>query len=423
MASKRRRKSGRSGSLSGLAVLVILFGLFTFRHYILIFILIAAAIFIVRKLCILSKTAKFHDSESGASENFEIDTPLQHNSGEDTIHRNFASLPVEKEAESVLSSSVISSVFSYNAHALTLTPIACRTDRSVLSLSDYVVLDVETTGFDPKSDRIVEVGILKIVNNEIVDQFGSLVNPERHIPSSASAVNGIYDEDVFDAPKYEEIAYRVVELLKDQIVIGHNVTFDLKFINALYYYTGLTGSVKYIDTLSYSRFVFPDRKDHKLQSLAADFSLNPTGQHRALADAETTKDLFELCRSTILEREAAKKAERKQRAAEEKALRAEKYSASPLYNTNFVFTGVFKNDRRDMYLTLTHLGANVREEVNRNTDYLVAGNLENLPDWAKERKYNVAMSLAEQGKKVKIVSEEDCLSLIEETKKVFIPVP
>lgn len=91
MASKRGRKSGRSGSLSGLAVLVILFGLFTFRHYILIFILIAAAIFIVRKLCILSKTAKFHDSESGASENFEIDTPLQHNFGEDTIHRNFAS--------------------------------------------------------------------------------------------------------------------------------------------------------------------------------------------------------------------------------------------------------------------------------------------------------------------------------------------
>ena len=103
--------------------------------------------------------------------------------------------------------------------------------NTVHKLKDYYVVDVETTGLNPRRDRIVEIAWVKVQNSVIVDTFTTLVNPECSIPADASRVNRIYDTDVATAPKYAEIRQRVEQELVGATVIGHNVTLSLIHIS------------------------------------------------------------------------------------------------------------------------------------------------------------------------------------------------
>lgn len=285
--------------------------------------------------------------------------------------------------------------------------------RAIISTPNFCIVDIETTGLSSPIDKIVEIGILKIQDNSVVDSFSSLVNPGRHISAEASAVNGIYDSDISAAPCFNEVAGRVANMLRDSVVIGHNVTFDLGFIQNELAAAGYIENYAYIDTLGCARHIVKGLPNYKLQTLLAYYEIAPGKAHRASSDVQATYELFKALRTEYRKQynEALGKArEERERRKQENRI---KYAASPLLEKNFCFTGEFLAERHELEAMAPLVGACVRNEVNGKTAYLVKGDVSHYPDWAVARKYGKAMELAGTGKPIKIIDERQYLDIIE----------
>lgn len=171
----------------------------------------------------------------------------------------------------------------------------------ILKINDFVVLDTETTGLSPDTDKVVEIALLKISDGEIVDEYCTLVNPQQPINPRASKINGIYDDDVKDAPLYDEVGAKIAAFLGNSTIIGHNVKFDLGFMGGLLKNVTLREDItwKYVDTINLAKAAYPDMRNYKLQTLVKELSIDTEGVHRARADALATWKLFELCRKEL----------------------------------------------------------------------------------------------------------------------------
>ena len=158
----------------------------------------------------------------------------------------------------------------------------------------FAFLDVETTGLSPWfGDRICEVAILRCREEEILEQFDTLVNPERPISPGAARVNGLADEDLAGAPLFSEIAGQVKSLLKEAIIVCHNAPFDLGFVSSEFNRLGQSlPPLEVIDTLMLARKYF-DFDSNGLQAIADFLTIDRSGAHRALADALTTRDVLD----------------------------------------------------------------------------------------------------------------------------------
>ena len=286
-------------------------------------------------------------------------------------------------------------------------------DRAILKLNDYYILDTETTGLDRHHDQIVELAWIKVKGGEVVDTWDTLINPGIPISPAASRVNGIYDSDVAEAPTYDQIRPRVAQELLGAVVVGHNIQFDLRFLQRL---LGTeAGTITYLDTLTLSKSIFKDFNSYKLEDLCKMLELPVQSSHRALRDVEATHALLLRCKEELLR----KKQEEKERKAREKAERAAKYGASPLFDIAFVYTGDFSISREDMEEMARSVGANPRQNVNSRTDYLVVGDLSNREEWVIERKLRRAEALIEQGEKVRKINEREYFDLIAQAKVVL----
>lgn len=191
--------------------------------------------------------------------------------------------------------------------------------RQIANLADYVVIDTETTGLYPYSDRICEIALIRVSGGKVVDTFSTLVNPGCSIPAEASAVNGISDDDVDGAPEYSDIANTVASYILGSVVVGHNVTFDLRFVDCLLKECGYTGKCTYIDTLSISRRMHQNLPNHKLQTLIEHFGIEQQQAHRGFSDAEATLSLFRIFQAEFdaqLASEAARRKAAKERKEE-----------------------------------------------------------------------------------------------------------
>jgi len=300
----------------------------------------------------------------------------------------------------------------------------------ILGIRDFCVLDVETTGLVPSSDRIVQIGIIKVKDLVPVARLNTLVNPEIHIPSKATEIHGITDEMVMSSPKYHDIADHVYSLLNNTTVVGHNVTFDLNFIQILLLQRSDPDSdltIDFIDTEQYARQVLPGMPNYKLQSLLKFYDIDPGTAHTAYDDAFATLQLFHALRYEFVhkqeleeKRAEEKRAERKKKREEEKAARRVAFAASPLLEQRFCFTGSFSLEREAMENLALSVGALVQEkEPNGKTAYLVKGDVSGLPEWALERKLRKAESLSAAGKPVKIIDEAEYLHLISDAKSAL----
>ncbi|MFD2630663.1 ATP-dependent DNA helicase DinG [Oceanobacillus kapialis] len=158
----------------------------------------------------------------------------------------------------------------------------------------FVVIDLETTGHSAaKRDKIIEVGIVVIEQNEIVDSYGTFLNPGKSIPDFISSLTGIKDKDVKDAPTFEERAEEIQALFEDSYLIAHNVPFDMGFINAEFAAVGmklLKNPV--LDTVEMARILYPKAPSYKLGQLADHLGIHHEDPHRALSDAYVTAKLF-----------------------------------------------------------------------------------------------------------------------------------
>lgn len=302
---------------------------------------------------------------------------------------------------------------------VSLQKIETKDDKEIKKLDDYIVLDLETTGLSKTQDRVVEIGLIRVSGGEIVDEYSTLVNPEIHIPAEASRINGIYDSDVSSAPRYSDVAEKLADMLIGQTILGYNVTFDLAFIKNLFEECYISGDIKYFDVLYYAKRILPELRNHKLGTVSEYLNVPTKPEHRALDDAKATYFVFCECKRKF---ELKRKAEAEARKIERERIkkeRAEKYKSSPLFDIAFAFTGVFSKDREEIEKLATSVGGFVREKVTSKTDYLVVGDIKDLPDWAIARKFGKAEQLRTEGKKVKNISEAEYLKLIEDAKAIL----
>ncbi len=157
----------------------------------------------------------------------------------------------------------------------------------------YAVVDIETTGGSPKTEKITEIAIYIFNNGEIVDEFISLVNPEKNIPYYITALTGISNEMVANAPKFFEIAKQIVEITEEKIFVAHNASFDYKFIMAEFKALGYDFTRENLCTLKLSRKLLPGHRSYSLGKLCADLGIEIQDRHRASGDARATVMLLD----------------------------------------------------------------------------------------------------------------------------------
>ena len=160
-------------------------------------------------------------------------------------------------------------------------------------IKDYVCLDLETTGLDPKVDKIIEIGAVRVKNGEIVDTFQSFVNPGRMLSEKVIELTGISDADLRNAPSIEEVLPRFLEFSQDACFLGHSVLFDYSFMKKAV--VNLDGKNKYekvgIDTLKIARKYLASLESRRLSYLCAYYQIEQKA-HRALEDAVATHKLY-----------------------------------------------------------------------------------------------------------------------------------
>ena len=145
-----------------------------------------------------------------------------------------------------------------------------------------------------KGQKIIEIAILNIDGNELVEEFTTLINPEIRIPYFITNLTGITNEAVEHAPKFYEVAKKIVEMTQDRIFVAHNVFFDFNFIKHEFSELGFSFSRDKLCTVRLARKYLPGHKSYSLGELSTDLSITNQGRHRALGDASATLELFKL---------------------------------------------------------------------------------------------------------------------------------
>jgi DNA polymerase-3 subunit epsilon len=157
---------------------------------------------------------------------------------------------------------------------------------------NFTVVDLETTGFSPNYNRIIEIGLVKVSELEIKETFHSMVNPGRAIPFYISNFTGITNDDIYDAPFFEDIASDLLDFISEDIIAGHNVTFDKSFLRREFLLSGFDFRRTSLCTLRLSRRLLPALRSRSLNSLCRHFHIKNSNAHRALADAGVTAEIL-----------------------------------------------------------------------------------------------------------------------------------
>jgi DNA polymerase III epsilon subunit family exonuclease len=176
-----------------------------------------------------------------------------------------------------------------------------------LEEAEYVVLDVETTGLRPTADRVIEVAAFRVATSggraRILEEFVTLVNPERPIPPTIVRLTGITPPMVARAPRFPEIADPLMAFIGSRVLVAHNARFDLGFLEAeLQRARARRLSHPHLCTLALSRRLFPELPNHRLPTLAHYLGIEMETWHRARSDAWATARLFLRLLNPLLER-------------------------------------------------------------------------------------------------------------------------
>lgn len=171
----------------------------------------------------------------------------------------------------------------------------------------YCVLDLETTGLSFRTEKITEIGIMKMnEQGEVIDEFECFVNPEKPIPQRVVEVTNITDEMVKDAETIDKVMPKVLEFVGDSVIVAHNADFDVGFLKYNAKQLGLSLDNTYLDTLRLAKDLFPDYKKYKLGIIAENLGIEVIVAHRALDDVDTTVKVFKVMLD-MLEKKGAKK--------------------------------------------------------------------------------------------------------------------
>lgn len=160
----------------------------------------------------------------------------------------------------------------------------------------FTVFDTETTGLEPKTNRVVEAGAIRFDARGIISRFNVLINPGMPMPAEVTKINGITDSMLAQQPNAAAVIPDFLRFIGDSVLIAHNAQFDINFINAELARLGKPTLVnRVIDTLIFAREVFPGLPNYKLQNLATKFGITAIDAHRAEDDARVCMELFLVC--------------------------------------------------------------------------------------------------------------------------------
>lgn len=288
-------------------------------------------------------------------------------------------------------------------------------------ISDYCVIDTETTGLSSYYDEIIEVGILKIRDGKVVDQYSQLIKPNNAIDDFITYLTGITNKMLVNQPSIKEVEGEILDFLGDDIIVGHNTSFDIRFLNASFKETLKN---EYMDTMIFSRKIYPQLPHHRLSDLAKFLNL-ANNQHRALADCITTYQLYETIKSTMDER-GLKLSDLWQchssghPGIDIKAIKPKSNEIDEdnfFYGKHVVFTGKLeKMLRKDAMQIIVDLGGILDKSVNKNTNYLILGNNDYnaVLHGEKSNKHKKAEKLKMEGNDINIIDEFTFYDIINE---------
>ena len=198
----------------------------------------------------------------------------------------------------------------------------------------YYVLDLETTGFSAVTEKITEIGIMKVKDGEVLDEFSCFVNPEKHIPQRVTEVTNITDEMVADAETIEKVFPKMLEFIgndKNAVLVAHNAGFDIGFLKQNAKVLGYDFDYTYLDTLSLAKDLFPEYKKYKLGKIADNLGIKVEVAHRALDDVDTTVKVFKVMLD-MLDKRGAKKIEDIDQVSRTEEAKKEEYKKLKTYH-------------------------------------------------------------------------------------------
>ncbi len=290
--------------------------------------------------------------------------------------------------------------------------------------ASYTMIDTETTGLDPQYDKIIEMAAIKIRDGKEVARYETLVNPEQPIDDFITDLTGITNEELSTAPVAGDCLPDFVDFIGEDIVVGHNVHFDINFIcDALLACGYAPIKNDFVDTLRLSRRVRPDLEHHRLCDMAAAYGVPQPVAHRSLADCQTAIGVLDALAADAAAREIDLQARKKHYGAS-----ASKVSDivahegcerpdSPLYGKVCVFTGKLDTlTRKDAAQLVADLGGICADGVTKKTNFLIMGTNEYCPTivGGKSTKQKKAESLILKGADLQILTENVFLDMLAE---------
>lgn len=159
------------------------------------------------------------------------------------------------------------------------------------TIASYICIDLETTGLNPKTDKIIEIGAVKVENHVIVEEWETFVNPGRQLDERIIELTGIHDEQLVSAPTIEQVLPKLLNMIGDHVLLGHSVTFDYSFIKRAAVAQKMSFEKDGIDTLKVARKYLPDLESRSLGYLCDYYGIHHSA-HRALCDAQATVELY-----------------------------------------------------------------------------------------------------------------------------------
>lgn len=289
--------------------------------------------------------------------------------------------------------------------------------------SEYVMIDTETTGFSVDWDSMIEIGALKVRNDEVVDTFESFIKFDGMLPEFITELTGITDDMLENAPNPQETVKAFLDFLGDDMIVGYNVKFDIDFIREdLKRYFGQEMNNDYIDCMRIARKLFPEEKHHRLKDMRKLFGISVDKEHRASHDCIATKAVFEKLREIAFKKFGSIDAFKKSFA--HKGLKAEDISSQttafdvthPLFGMTCVFTGTLeKMTRREAMQAVVDVGGSVGDNVTKDTNFLILGNndyCKTIKD-GKSTKQKKAEALMLKGNDIAIIPENVFYEMLE----------
>lgn len=285
------------------------------------------------------------------------------------------------------------------------------------NISDYTVIDIETTGKYVKHCEIIELSAVRVRNSQIVDKYSTLIRPEKKVPAEITELTGITDEMLENAPSISEKLPEYLAFIDNDVILGHNIaSFDRHIISRYCSELGLPLLENdTLDTLQYAHFCDIDVDDYKLTTLTAFLGINHSDAHRALADCVANFECYEKLKEHFngIYRSSPFNQSR-ERVEVDKSVLSEVTEKIDLSGKSVCLTGAFnRGSRSSVQAEIENLGAVVVKGVSSKTDYLIVGG-SGSADWKFGNygdKVKKALEYQEKGKNIKIVSEEDIFSV------------